>query len=102
MTLMLSTSMSSPAIAQSASIGGGDDNDSLALLPLPFLAALGAPGAPAAAAPLLAAAPAAAPAPVYAVAPMAAPPAQTRVAPAHRAAPKTFAGTPIQRAGERG
>ena len=91
--------------AQSTSIGGGggDDDDSLALLPLPLLAALGAPGAPVAAVPLLAAAPEAAPAPLFAAAaPMAAPPVQTRVAPASKATPKAFAGTPIQRAGERG
>lgn len=94
MTVLLATTMSSPAIAAS-----GDVHPEAAL-PLLGLIPLGMHGAPAAAAPLLVADAAPAPAPVAAAAP--APAGQSAVAGSPLPAPRRYVGTPVERAGERG
>lgn len=104
MTMLLATSMNSPAIAASGTGGGGGGgggDDALALLPLPLLAGLGH-GAPVAAAPLLAANTPPAVVPAGAAAAPAAAPGQSMVAGAPRPSTPVISGTPIQRAGERG
>jgi hypothetical protein len=96
MTVLLATTMSSPAIAASGDIHGEDALPLLGLIPL----GLGH-GAPAAAAPLLVAeAPAPAAAPLVAAAP--APAGQSAVAGSPLPAPRRYVGTPVERAGERG
>jgi len=97
MTVLLATTMSSPAIAASGDVHGGE-----AAIPLLGLIPLGlAHGAPAAAAaPLLVAEAPAAPAPVAAAAP--APAGQSAVAGSPLPAPRRYVGTPVERAGERG